>query len=85
LGTEAIIASSIKPQLIKALGRQIANSLLTQGTLAYVSTDGSEKERFEAFINSICSDERLISVWGEKIAAGQAEEWKALAGSLFNE
>lgn len=72
---EAIIDAKIKPQLIEAFGRQTANSLLTQGTLAYVSTDGDEKHRFEVFVQTICSDERVLNVWGERGTAERIEDW----------
>lgn len=77
MNSEAIIATEIKPQLIEAMGRQVANSLLTQATLAYVSTDGDEDERFDAFLRAICSDERVVGEWGEEAAAEQMDKWRA--------
>jgi methylenetetrahydrofolate dehydrogenase (NADP+)/methenyltetrahydrofolate cyclohydrolase len=74
--TDAVIEDSIKPQLIEALGRQAANSILTQATLAYVSTDGTEEERYEAFLQSICSDERVIEMMDEETLAERLKEWK---------
>jgi methylenetetrahydrofolate dehydrogenase (NADP+)/methenyltetrahydrofolate cyclohydrolase len=73
---EGFIDSRIKPQLVEALGRHIANALLTQATLAYASTDGSEQERYEAFLLSICSDERVRDLWGEEATAEQLTEWR---------
>ena len=78
MDAETAIETRIKPQLIGAFGRQVVNSLLTHATLAYVTTDGSEEERFEAFIDSICSDDRVVSTWGERGVARQKEEWEAL-------
>ena len=75
---EKIIDNTIKPQLIEAFGRQIANSLLTRATLSYVSTDGSEKERYETLLYSICSDKRVTDTWGKHTAAEQMKEWKNL-------
>jgi methylenetetrahydrofolate dehydrogenase (NADP+)/methenyltetrahydrofolate cyclohydrolase len=72
---EAIIDSRIKPQLVEAFGRQTANSLLTQATLAFVSADGEEPERFEVFVKTICSDERVLEVWGQQGAAERVEDW----------
>jgi methylenetetrahydrofolate dehydrogenase (NADP+)/methenyltetrahydrofolate cyclohydrolase len=72
---EAIIDAKIKPQLIEAFGRQTANSLVTQATLAYVSTDGIEQERFEVFVQTICSDPRVLEVWGKRGAAERVEDW----------
>jgi len=72
---EAIIDAKIKPQLIEAFGRQTANSLVTQATLAYVSSDGTEQERFEVFVQTICSDPRVLEVWGKRGAAERVEDW----------
>jgi methylenetetrahydrofolate dehydrogenase (NADP+)/methenyltetrahydrofolate cyclohydrolase len=82
---ETIIDSTIRPQLIEAFGRQTANSLLTQATLSFVSTDADEQERFEAFVQTICSDERVLSVWGETGAAERIDDWNlALQDALLN-
>lgn len=75
---EATIDSKIRPRLIDALGRQVANALLTKATLAYVSTDGSEAERIEAFIDAIRSDERVKGAWSEEIVATHVDEWVSL-------
>jgi methylenetetrahydrofolate dehydrogenase (NADP+)/methenyltetrahydrofolate cyclohydrolase len=75
---EAIIEANIKPQLVEAFGRQTANSLLTQATLAYVSADGVEQERFEVFVQAISTDPRVLDEWGQKGAAQRAEDWHLL-------
>lgn len=72
---EETIDSKIRPRLIETLGRQVANSLLTRATLAYVSTDGTEAERIEAFADTIRSDERVLSAWGEHLAATYLHRW----------
>lgn len=83
MNSEAIIATEIKPKLVEAFGRQTANTLLTQGTLAYVSTDRSEEERFDALLRAICSDPRVVREWGAEIAANQMDEWgRAYEGYL---
>jgi methylenetetrahydrofolate dehydrogenase (NADP+)/methenyltetrahydrofolate cyclohydrolase len=75
---EATIDSKIRPRLIEALGRQNANVLLTEATLAYVSTDGSEAERIEAFIDVIRSDEHVTGAWSEEMVATHVDEWVGL-------
>jgi len=75
---EATIDDKIRPRLIEALGRQSANALLTRATLAYVSTDGSERDRIEAFIEAIRSDERVQSAWSEEAIASFSHEWSTL-------
>ena len=74
--TDGFIDDTIKPQLIEALGRQAANSILTQATLAYVSTDGTEEERYEAFLQSICADERLNQMMNEETLEERLKEWR---------
>jgi len=74
--TDGFIDDTIKPQLIEALGRQAANSILTQATLAYVSTDGTEEERYEAFLQSICADERVTQIMDEKTLEERLKEWR---------
>jgi len=81
LDTETAIETRIRPQLIKAFGQRMANCLLTLATLSYVTADGDEKERYRAFVNSICSDDRVISRWGEEVVAKRKEEWEALAAA----
>jgi methylenetetrahydrofolate dehydrogenase (NADP+)/methenyltetrahydrofolate cyclohydrolase len=72
---EDVIETRMRPQLIEAFGRQTANSLLTKATLAYVSTDGTEMDKFEAFVRTIRTDERVTGVWGERGAAERVEDW----------
>lgn len=74
--TDGFIDDTIKPQLIEALGRQATNSILTQATLAYVSRDGTEDERYEAFLESILSDERVTEIMDEEMVAERLKEWR---------
>ena len=74
--TDGFIDATIKPQLIDALGRQAANSILTQATLTYVSTDGTEQERYEAFLQSICADERVAKTMDEETIEEHLKEWR---------
>lgn len=75
MNIEEIIESKIKPRLVEAFGRQMANALLTEATLAYVSTDGGEGERVAAFIDAIRSDERVQNTWSDEVAAIEVDEW----------
>jgi len=75
LDVEQIIEESIKPQLIADFGRQTANALITKATLAYVSTDGTEEEKFEEFVRAIGTDPRVLEVWGQQGAAERIEDW----------
>ena len=78
MDVEEIIGSKIKPRLIDAFGRQTANALLTQATLAYVSTDGGEGERIAAFIEAIRSDDRVLNAWSAEVTAIEVDEWTTL-------
>ena len=83
---EEAIESKIEPRLIEAFGRQTAKSLLTEATLAYVSTDGGEEERVAAFIDAIRSDERVGNTWSEEVTAIEVDEWvSALKSYLLSE
>ncbi len=75
MNIEEIIESKIKPRLVEAFGRRTANALLTEATLAYVSTDGGEGERVAAFIDAIRSDERVLNTWSDEVAAIEVDEW----------
>ncbi|MEJ2737282.1 MAG: tetrahydrofolate dehydrogenase/cyclohydrolase catalytic domain-containing protein, partial [Anaerolineae bacterium] len=50
--------------------------MLTQATLVYASTDGTEQERLEAFLQSVGSDERIKGLWGEEATAEKLKEWR---------
>ncbi len=78
MDVEEIFDSKIRPRLIEAFGRQVANSLVTEATLAYVSTDGGEAERVAAFMDAIRSDERVLNTWGEEVVAIEVDEWMTL-------
>jgi hypothetical protein len=78
--TESIIEKYIEPRLVDTIGFQAANSVLTRATLCYVTADGNEKRRFEAFVHSVCSDERVFDAWGAAEAAGQERAWLDLMG-----
>lgn len=78
MDVEKAIATEIEPKLNDAFGLSMNQSLLTMATLAYVTTVGGEIQRYRAFVDSICSDERVVREWGESAAAKQAKEWKDL-------
>ena len=81
---EIAIQTRIEPQLIDTFGRRVANSLLTLATVDYAITDGNAIDRYRAFVHSICSDDRVVSTWGEGSTARQKEEWEALVTALSN-
>lgn len=78
MDVETAIERHIKPQLRIDLGRRAANALLTRATLCFVTLEGRQSERYEAFVHAICSDEQVVSAWGKTGAAEREEQWKAL-------
>ncbi len=78
MDTETAIETRIERRLVDAFGRRVANSLLTVATVRYATASGNAKERYRVFVQSICSDDRVVRAWGEQGAARQREEWEAL-------
>jgi methylenetetrahydrofolate dehydrogenase (NADP+)/methenyltetrahydrofolate cyclohydrolase len=76
MDTEGFIDTVLRPQLIEAFGLPLANSLLTKATLTYVSTDGTEQERYDAFVEALLSDERVQQVWDTAAVAENRTQWK---------
>lgn len=75
---ETAIETKIEPQLLDTFGPSMTRSLLTMATLSYITTVGGKILRYRAFVDSICTDERLLQKWSQAAAARQAIEWKAL-------
>jgi hypothetical protein len=75
---EEAIRTKIEPQLAESLGLSTTRSLLTMATLAYLTTVGGKTQRYRAFVDSVCSDERVTQEWGTAAAARKAEEWQNL-------
>jgi hypothetical protein len=78
--TETAIENHIASRLFDTLGFQAANAVLTRATLCYAIVDGNEKQRYAAFVHSVCSDERVFDAWGAAEAAGQERAWLDLLG-----
>ncbi len=78
MDVEESIEAKIEPKLRDAFDVRTTKSLLTMATLAYVTTVGGQVQRYRAFVDSICSDERVVQKWGKAGAARQAQEWKDL-------
>ncbi len=79
MDVEKAIETEIEPKLKEAFDLSTSKSLLTMATLAYVTTVGPKVHRYRAFVDSICTNEKVVQEWGEAAAARQAKEWKDLA------
>jgi len=75
---ETAIETKIEPQLLDTFGPSMSRCLLTMATLSYVTTVGGKTQRYRAFVDSICADERVVDKWDEAAAARQAKDWKDL-------
>jgi hypothetical protein len=78
MDTENAIEKEIRPVLASDFGLSFANCLLTMATLAYVTGGGGRTRRYRAFVDSICSSERVLDKWGQDRTAAQAQQWKDL-------
>ena len=78
MDAEVAIETKIEPHLVDAVGRHVTNSLLALATVEYAVTDGNAVDKYRALVHSICSDDRVVSAWGDRGAAKQEEEWKGL-------
>jgi len=78
MDVESAIDTRIEPVLMDTFGLSVARSLLTMATLAYATTVGGKVQRYRAFVDSVCTDERVLEKWGEAAAASKAKEWRDL-------
>jgi len=81
MDTEEVIATKIEPRLNATFGRRMTNYLITMATLVYLTMPGEEKERYDAFVQALCTNEVVVRMWGEAAAARQEQEWKALVSN----
>lgn len=78
MDADTAIEKEIEPVLARDFGLSFSKCLLTMATLAYVTSGGGKTQRYRAFVDSICSGERVLQQWGDERAAKQAGEWKDL-------
>jgi hypothetical protein len=75
---ETAIETEIGPVLVNTFGVSVGKCLMTLATLAYVTAGGGQTQRYRAFVDSVCSDKRVVRQWGEDEAVRRAKEWKDL-------
>ena len=78
MDVETAIDTEIQPALTESFGPSFANCLLTMATLDYVTAGGGRIQRYRAFVDSVCSGERVLQEWGEDRVEKQCREWKDL-------
>jgi len=64
----------IKPKLIATFGANLAGMLLIKAINAGMS-GSSETDKLRLGVESICSDPKVIALWGAAQAAKQKDEW----------
>jgi hypothetical protein len=78
MDVETAIATQIEPVLAETFGLRFARCLFAMATLDYITTRGEEALRYRAFVDSICSSERVLEKWGPELARKKGQEWKDL-------
>jgi hypothetical protein len=68
----------IKPKLIATFGANLAGLLLIKAINAGMSSS-NEADKLRLGVESICTDPKVIALWGAAQAARQKEEWCKLA------
>jgi len=67
----------IKPKLVELFGASMATSLITSAVLAGLA-GASEQEKLALMTGCICSDPRVLGIWGNARAERQKREWLTL-------
>jgi hypothetical protein len=67
----------IKPKLLEVFGGVIGHYLLTNGIVAGMKGT-TEDEKLKLTVESICSDPKVIGMWGAVGAEKQKREWLGL-------
>jgi hypothetical protein len=69
--------TAIKPKLIEIFGNVLASSLLVKAISAG-GQGNTEQERLQLMVDAICSDPKVIGMWGVARATKQKQEWMKL-------
>jgi len=64
----------IKPKLADVFGGIITNSLITKSITAGMSGT-TEQEKLKLMVEAICSDEKVLGMWGATRARQKKVEW----------
>jgi hypothetical protein len=78
MDVETAIETQIEPVLVESFGLTFAKCLAAMATLDYITTGGEEALRYRAFVDSVCSSERVKETWGPELTRKKCQEWKDL-------
>lgn len=67
----------MRPQLLEVFGTGGTNLLITKATSAGISGNG-EAEKLMLMVDSICSDSKVIKMWGNAETVKKKNEWLRL-------
>ncbi len=67
----------IRPKLEEVFGNVLTNLILTRSITAAMK-GGTEPEKFKLMVESICSDPKVVSMWGAAQIQTYKHEWMAL-------
>ena len=67
----------IRPKLEEVFGSTITNALITLSIAAGMGGK-TEPEKLKLMVESICSDPKVVSMWGAAQIATYKKEWMAL-------
>jgi hypothetical protein len=78
MDVETAIEMQIEPVLAETFGPSFARCLATMATLDFITAGGGNTLRYRAFVDSVCSSERVLEKWGPELAKKKCQEWKDL-------
>jgi hypothetical protein len=67
----------IKPKLVETFGASMAGLLMIKAINAGMA-GSTEAEKLRLAAESICSDPKVVAMWGAAQAARQKDEWSKL-------
>jgi hypothetical protein len=67
----------VKPKLMDMLGKAMAENLVNQAHIQTISTR-REKQKLHVFVDTVCSDDNFVGMWGKAQAEKQKLEWLGL-------
>ena len=78
MDVETAIETRIEPVLAETFGPSFSRCLATMATLDFITASGGKTLRYRAFVDSVCSSERVLEKWGPELAKKKCQEWKDL-------
>lgn len=64
----------IRPKLEEVFGNTIANVLITRSIAAGIKGE-TEREKLRLMVDSICSDPKVVSMWGAAQIGTYKQDW----------